>query len=130
MTTNGIVNESTCLNASQQNRTVKRKNKYLLKVGRSLLFARNVPKLHWGDVVLIASYLINRMPTQVLENKNSLETLKNYFPPITSCSSIPSKAFGCNVFMHIPDRSQAKLCHKSNNCIFFFFLGYSPPQDG
>lgn len=88
--------------------------------------ARNVPKLHWGDVVLIASYLINRMPTQVLENKNSLETLKNYFPPITSCSSIPSKAFGCNVFMHIPDRSQAKLCHKSNNCIYiyiYFFWG-------
>ena len=35
-------------------------------VTRSLLFTHNVPKYFWGDALLTAGYLINRLPSNVL----------------------------------------------------------------
>ena len=62
----GIQHQSTCLNTRQQNGTAERKNKHLLEVARAIMFESNVPKYLWGDAVLTATYLINRMPTRVL----------------------------------------------------------------
>lgn len=46
---------------------LKEKNKHLLEVARAIMFSMNIPKYFWGDAVLTASYLINRMPTRVLQ---------------------------------------------------------------
>lgn len=62
-----IVHQSSCTDTPQQNRVAERKNKHLLEVARSLMFSTLVPKYLWGEAFLIATYLINRMPTKILK---------------------------------------------------------------
>ena len=37
------------------------------------MFTTKVPKCLWGEVVLIASYLINHMPTKILQFQTPLD---------------------------------------------------------
>ena len=66
----GIIHESSCVNTSQQNGVAERKNRHLLNVTQALLFQGNVPKSYWGEALLIATHVINRLPSHVLENKS------------------------------------------------------------
>ncbi|RDX74872.1 hypothetical protein CR513_45305, partial [Mucuna pruriens] len=63
---NGVVHELTCVNTPQQNRVAERKNRHLLEVARVLLFQMSVPNVYWGEAVLTTAYLINMLPTRVL----------------------------------------------------------------
>ena len=63
----GIVHQSSCVNTPQQNGIAERKNRHLLDVARSLMFSTHVPKFFWGEAILIAAYLINRMPSRILD---------------------------------------------------------------
>ena len=40
----GMLHQSSCVNTLQQNEASERKNRHLLEIARSLLFASNVPK--------------------------------------------------------------------------------------
>uniref|UniRef100_A0A2N9EW46 Integrase catalytic domain-containing protein n=1 Tax=Fagus sylvatica TaxID=28930 RepID=A0A2N9EW46_FAGSY len=71
----GIIHQTSCVDTPQQNGVAERKNRHLLEVARSLLFAMHVPKSFWGDVVLIAAYLVNRMPSKVLQFQTPLQFL-------------------------------------------------------
>ena len=51
-----------------------------LEIARSLLFASNVLKRFWGDALLTACFLINRMPSKVLQFQTPLQTLQKKFP--------------------------------------------------
>ena len=53
----------------QQNGIAKRKNRHLVEIARTLLLDANDPVHHWGDAVLTACFLINRMPSSFLDNK-------------------------------------------------------------
>ena len=68
----GIQHQSTCWDTPQQNGIAERNNGHLLEVGRALMFSMNVPKFLWGDAVLKASFLINRLPTRVLKYNTPL----------------------------------------------------------
>ena len=59
----GITHQSSCSDTPQQNGVAERKNRHILEVARSLMFSTNVPKFFWGEAVLTAAYLINRMPS-------------------------------------------------------------------
>ena len=59
----GIMHQSSCVNTPQQNGVAERKNHHLLEVTRSLMMAANVSSKFWGDAILIATYLINRVPS-------------------------------------------------------------------
>ena len=87
---NGIVHQTSCPYTSAQNGVAERKNRHLLEVARFLMFTMNLPKAYWGDAVLVAAYLINRMPLKILNFKSPLEILtgnNNYI--------VPPKIFGC-----------------------------------
>jgi hypothetical protein len=122
----GIQQQSTCPNTPKQNGTAERKNRHLLEVARAIMFESNVPKFLWGDAVLTASYLINRMPTRVLNYLTPLNVFKNLFPTCRLHADLPLKVFGCTVFMHTPN-SRSKLDLRAEKCIF---IGYSPNQKG
>nr|CAN65095.1 hypothetical protein VITISV_011639 [Vitis vinifera] len=123
----GIVHLSSCVDTPQQNGIAERKNRHLLEVARSLMFSMNVPKLFWGQAVLTAAYLINRMPSRVLKFQTPCQTLLKSFPTTRFISTIPPKIFGCSVFVHINQQHRSKLDPRSLKCIF---LGYSSNQKG
>jgi hypothetical protein len=111
----GIQQQSTYPSTPQQNGTAERKNRHLLEVARAIMFESNVPKFLWGDDVLTTSYLINRMPTRVLNYLTPLNVFKNLFPTCRLHADLPLKVFGCTVFMHTPN-SRSKLDSRAEKC--------------
>ena len=66
MLEHGIIHESSCVDTPAQNGVAERKNRHLLEVARALMFQMNVPKPFWSDAISTACFLINRMPSSVL----------------------------------------------------------------
>ena len=77
-----------------------------------------------GDALLTATYLINRMPSRVLDFKTPLEALS---PPLSASKGVFPKVFGCVCFVHVHGPPQGKLDPRALKCVF---VGYSPTQKG
>ncbi|KAG8501502.1 hypothetical protein CXB51_003813 [Gossypium anomalum] len=122
----GIIHQSSCPDTPQQNGISERKNRHLLAVARAIMFTMNVPKYLWGEAVLTACHLINRMPSKVLNFQTPLNTLLKSFP-LFRVPNLPAKIFGCKVFVHNHQPNQSKLDPRAHTCIF---IGYSPIQKG
>lgn len=73
--TKGIVHHTSCVQNPQQNGVVERKHRHLLETTRSLSFQANLPLKVWGDCVLCATYIINRLPLSCLNNITPYEQL-------------------------------------------------------
>lgn len=123
----GIIHLSSCIDTPQQNGVAERKNRHILEVARSLMFATHVPKKFWGEAVLTTTYLINRMPSRVLKFQTPFQILLKSHPHISFLSRVPSEIFGCTSFVHVAQHNRSKLDPKSLKCIF---LGYSSNQSG
>ena len=91
------------------------------------MFTTNVPKYFLGEAVLIASYLINKMPTRVLQYQTPIKVLKYCYPNIRLVSSLPPKIFCCNVFVNTHAQNRTKLDPRALKCLFF---RYSSTQKG
>ena len=68
MSQHGIIHQSSCAHTPQQNGVAERKNRHLVETARTLLLHSNVHFRFWGNAVLTACYLINRMPSSVLHD--------------------------------------------------------------
>jgi len=97
---NGIIHQSSCVDTPQQNGVAERKNRHLLEVTRLLMLATNVPKQIWGEAVLSTTYLINRIPSSVLNFNTPHTVLQTTYPTSKILTSIPLKVFGCLAFVH------------------------------
>jgi Integrase core domain/GAG-pre-integrase domain len=51
-------------------------NRHLLEVIRSMMISMNVPQYLWGQAFFTAAYLINRMPSWVLDWESPMKMLK------------------------------------------------------
>ena len=103
------------------------KNRHLLEVARSLLFRSHVPKNLRGEAILTATYLIDRMPSQILKFKTPLQSFPTTYPNSHLVSQIQLRVFGCTTFVHIHSQHRSKLDARSTKCIF---LGYSLNKKG
>ena len=74
----------------------ERKNRHLLETAHSLMLNSNVPTHHWGDAVLTACFLINRMPSFSLENQIPHSIVFPHDPLF----HVSPKVFGCTCFVH------------------------------
>ena len=120
---NGIIHRCSCTNTPQQNGVAERKNRHLLDTARSMLFSAKAPKPFWSEAVLAAAYLINRLPTQVLNKQSPIEVLSSP----SDLFAIPPKVFGCVCFVHNHTPTRGKLGPRAIKCVF---LGYSSTQKG
>ena len=123
MSQHRILRQSSCAHNPQQNGVAERKKHHLIETARTLLLHYHIHFRFWGDVVLTACYLINRIPSSVLHAQISHALLfldqPLYF--------LPPCVFGCTFFVHILTPRQDKLSAKATKCIF---LGYSRLQKG
>ncbi|KAM1374902.1 hypothetical protein ACFX2I_025403 [Malus domestica] len=71
---------------------------------------------------MAATYIINRLPSRVLEFKSPLEVMKGRKIDLSHL-----RVFGCICFIHIQPHHRGKLDHRAVKCIF---LGYSSTQKG
>lgn len=94
---------------------------HILNVARSLLFQLNVSLHFWGEYVLTAVYLINRLPSPLLFNQSPYEKL--YQKP-HSLQHI--RVFGCECYATVVQPKQ-KFFPRATRCIF---LGYLHNQKG
>ena len=118
----GVIHQTSCPYTPQQNGVAERKNRHLMEVTRSMMFHTSVPKSFWGDAVLTACYLINRIPTRVLQDCSPFEVLNKAKPSIDHM-----RVFGCLCFVLKPGELRNKLEAKSTRAMF---IGYSPNQKG
>lgn len=59
------------------------------------MFVMHVPKFLWGEAVLTATYLINRMPSRVLNFLSPKDKLPSFFPLL----SITVRSFFQNIWV-------------------------------
>ncbi|XP_040362272.1 uncharacterized protein LOC112202395 [Rosa chinensis] len=122
----GIIHQTSCSQTPEQNGVSERKNRHLLDMARSLLLSANMPKYLWGEAVLCASHLINRLPSVPLQGRVPLEVLSNYVS-IPSSNTLPARVFGCIAYVHLYKNQRSKLDARALKCVF---VGYSSHQKG
>ncbi|KAA0038338.1 Beta-galactosidase [Cucumis melo var. makuwa] len=105
----GIVHQNSCAYTPQQNGVAERKNRHLLEVARSLMLSTSLPSYLWGDAILTAAHLINRMPSRILHLQTPLECLKESYPSTRHVSKV------------------TKFTPRAQACVF---VGYPPHQRG
>lgn len=125
LSSQGIIHQTTCVYTSTQNGVAERKNRHLLDVARCLLTTMHLPKSFWGDAVLTATYLINRLPSRVLDYLTPLARLSTMATIHTS--SLPPRIFGCVCFVHVHAPLRDKLDPRAIRCVF---VGYSTTTKG
>ncbi|XP_057988512.1 retrovirus-related Pol polyprotein from transposon RE2 isoform X1 [Hevea brasiliensis] len=70
-----ILHQTTCIETPQQNAIIERKHQHILNVARALLFQFKLAKLFWSYSILHVVFLINRLPTPLLQNKSPFHLL-------------------------------------------------------
>lgn len=106
----------------QQNGVVERKHRHLLEISRALLFIAQLPKVFWGDSILTATHIINRLPTRILEGKSPWTVLFQQPSPIPHL-----KVFGCLCYVSTESHMRDKFDPKALPGIF---LGYPNGKKG
>lgn len=121
--TKGIIHHTTCSNTPQQNGVAERKNRHLLEVVRALLIEAHMSSSYWGEV---AAYIINRIPSSVINFKTPLQTLTEAIVS-SDVPNLPPRIFGCVVFVHLHKHQRTKLTPQALRCVF---VGYATRQKG
>ncbi|KAK2993896.1 hypothetical protein RJ640_012770 [Escallonia rubra] len=71
----GIIHQTTCSNTPQQNVVAERKNRHLLEVVRASLIEAHLPLSYWGEALISAAYLINRVPSRTIDYQTPSQAL-------------------------------------------------------
>ena len=119
---NGIVSQHSCPYTPRQNGVVERKNRHLLDVVRSLLFESSVPSTFWVEALSTTVYLINRLPSHVLDFASPYHRLYHHH-----LNYLDIHTFGCIYFVHLPSHERHKLYAQYVKCAF---MGYSISHKG
>ncbi|KAA0037322.1 reverse transcriptase [Cucumis melo var. makuwa] len=86
-----------------------------------------LPSYLWGDAILTAAHLINRMPSRILHLQTPLKCLKESYPSTRLVSKVPLCMFGCTAYVHSFGHNQTKFIPRAQACVF---VRYPPHQHG
>ena len=71
----GIIHQTSCVDRPQQNGRAERKHRNVLEMSRALRMQACLPLSYWGDCVLTAVHIINRLPSVAIKNMTPYERL-------------------------------------------------------
>lgn len=120
LSTHGISHMISPPHTPEHNGIAERKHRHIAETGLALMSHASMPKSYWTYAFTTAVYLINRMPTPILDFKNPFQILHGHLPNLQKL-----RIFGCLCFPWIRPYASHKLDVKSTPCVF---LGYSTTQ--
>jgi transposase InsO family protein len=116
----GISHFTTTPHTTHQNATAKRRYRYIVKTGMTLLHHALAPSTYWSYVLATTVYLINRLPTVLHSRQSPFKVLFGRVPDYhTLCT------FGCQCYPWLLPYRANKFQSKSQPCVF---LEYSLTQ--
>jgi histone deacetylase 1/2 len=118
----GITHHVSCPHAHQQNGSAERKHRHIVEVGLSLLANVSMPLKFWDEAFLTATFLINLLPSKVLNFETPTERLLHVTPNYDAL-----RVFGCACWPNLRPYNKRKLAFRSKRCVF---LGYSSLHKG
>ena len=118
----GIAHHVSCPHAHQQNGSAERKHRDIVEKGLALLSQACMPLKFWDEAFLTATYLINRLPSKVINFQTPFERLYHKKPEYDAL-----RVFGCACWPNLRPYHFRKLSFRSTRCAF---LGYSSLHKG
>ena len=109
----GISHYTTAPYTPQQNSVSERRHRHLVETGLTLLHDASSPLSYWPHAFQTATYLINRQPTPLLQNKSPFEALFGQRP-----NYLKLRKFGCLCYPLTKPYNTHKLQPKSIPCLF------------
>lgn len=106
----------------RQNGLAERKIRHIIKVCNTIDLQSCFPKKFWFDSFLTAIYMINRIPSKLLQFVAHFGILFNHLPDYFLL-----KVFGCFCYPYLGAYMQDKQSAKSSKCTF---IGYNTNHKG
>lgn len=122
LSTHGILHRLACPYTHQQQGTVERRHRQIVETGLTLLGTSSAPQIYWDEAFVTAAFLINKLPTPVLNNVSPFEKLFHREPDYSFL-----RVFGCACWPHLRPYNKHKMDFRSKLCVF---LGYSLQHHG
>nr|GEW62538.1 integrase, catalytic core [Tanacetum cinerariifolium] len=116
----GISHETSVARSPQQNVVIKRRNRTLIKVARTMLIYAQAPLFLWAEAVATACYTHNRSIIQLHHGKTPYELLHNKLPDLSFFY-----VFGALCYPTNDSENLGKLQSKDDIGIF---IGYAPTK--
>ena len=117
-----ILHKVSCLSTSQQNGRVERKHRHVVEIGLSLLAHTSIPLKYWSFAIQSALYLINRLPSSVLNFSFPYKTLYHCLPNYSFL-----RVYGCTCYPFLRPFHRHKFAYRFVKCTF---IGYSSKHKG
>lgn len=118
----GIEFRHPCPHMSEQNGIVERKHRHIVEMGLTLLAHSSMPLRFWWDVFATTVFIINHLPTPVL---NYISLWEKAFCSIPDFAFL--RTFGCACYPCLRPYQTHKPQFHSTKCVF---LGYSVTHKG
>jgi len=112
----GLERHLTVPYSPQQNGVVERRNQTVVGMARSMLKAKRMPAVFWGEAVSMAVFILNRAPTKSLKGTTPFEAWHGWKPGVSFF-----RIFGCVGHVKKTKPNLSKLEDKSTPMVF---LGY------
>jgi hypothetical protein len=114
----GVHRQLTAPYTPQQNGVVERRNQTVVGTARSMMKAKALPGVFWGEAVTTAVYLLNRSSSKAIGGKTPYQLWNGSTPSVQHL-----RTFGCIAHVKVNTPHLKKLEDRSRRMVF---VGYEP----